>query len=213
VSSLYRWSPIDRWVEGGLAAISKDEAQAELVRRYLGTYGPATLVDIKWWTGWTVAETRKALGAIEAREVELPDGRSAWVNRDGDARGATTRPGDGESWIALLPALDSTTMGWQERGWFLDPHAKRLFDRNGNAGPTIWVDGRIVGGWAQRPNGEIAVELLGDVGADARSRIDARAAALQAWLGDLRFVPRFRTPLEQELSRGLGSKQDAAGGS
>ena len=52
-------------------------------------------------------------------------------------------------WAALLPALDSTPMGWQRREWFLGQHAARLFDRTGNVGPTLWWDGRIVGGWAQ----------------------------------------------------------------
>jgi len=128
--------------------------------------------------------------------VDLDGGGTGYLLADDLEPSETPEP-----WVALLPALDATTMGWKDRDWYLGGYRAALFDRAGNAGPTIWVDGRIVGGWAQRPNGEIAVELLGDVGADARSRIDARAAALQAWLGDLRFVPRFRTPLEQELIR------------
>src|SRR5258705_7510306 len=62
VSSLYRWAPMDRWVQGRLATHPKAVAQAELVRAYLGTYGPATTIDVKWWTGWTVADSKKALG-------------------------------------------------------------------------------------------------------------------------------------------------------
>ena len=38
-----------------------------------------------------------------------------------------------------------TFMGWKERDWFLGEHAEPLFDRNGNAGPTVWRDGRVVG--------------------------------------------------------------------
>jgi winged helix DNA-binding protein len=199
VSSLYRWTSMDRWVPGGLPLMPKAEAQAELVRRYLATYGPATLVDVKWWTGWTVAESRKALAAAGAREVDLADGKRGWTLPDRETSSAdSTRPAD--SWVAFLPALDATTMGWQERGWFLDPHRPRLFDRNGNAGPTIWLDGRVVGGWIQRRNGEIVYELLEDVGADVTGLVESKAADLRDWLGDLRFVPRFRTPLEQELS-------------
>ena len=193
--------PIDRWVPGGLPSIPKDEAQAELVRRYLGTYGPATLVDVKWWTGWTVAETRKALGAIGAAEVNLDDGATGWALAGDDPASAEFRAAENaDPWVALLPALDATVMGWQERSWFLGPHAKRLFDRNGNAGPTIWLNGRVVGGWVQRKDGEVAWQLLEDVGTEAERLVDARAAALREWLAELRFVPRFRTPLEQELS-------------
>ena len=201
VSSLYRWVPMDRWVPGGLPSIPKHEAQAELVRRYLRTYGPATLLDVGWWTGWTVAETRGALRAVGAVEVDVGEGKTGWILPDDELGDAALRASKkAEPWVALLPALDSTVMGWQERGWFLGPHAKRLFDRNGNAGPTIWVDGRIVGGWIQRKDGEIAFELLEDVGREAERLIDAKAAALREWLADLRFVPRFRTPLEKDLS-------------
>jgi hypothetical protein len=90
-------------------------------------------------------------------------------------------------------------MGWQQRDWYLGEHKARLFDRNGNAGPTIWADGRIVGGWAQRSDGEIALRFLEPVKPDTRRLVEAKAADLQSWLGPIRFVPRFRTPLEQEL--------------
>jgi hypothetical protein len=91
-------------------------------------------------------------------------------------------------------------MGWRDRGWFLGEHAAALFDRSGNIGPTVWWDGRIVGGWAQRPDGEIVVRLLEDVGSAAAAAIAAEAENLQAWLGPARVTPRFRTPLERELS-------------
>jgi hypothetical protein len=92
-------------------------------------------------------------------------------------------------------------MGWKEREWYLSGHAPALFDRSGNPGPTIWVDGRIVGGWAQRKDGEVATRLLEDIGAEASSAVDDEAERLATWLGDVRVTPRFRTPLERELSR------------
>jgi hypothetical protein len=91
-------------------------------------------------------------------------------------------------------------MGWQERSWFLGPHQPHLFDTNGNVGPTVWADGRIVGGWAQRAGGEIAVRLLEDVGAETSAAVGAAADRLRSWIGDVRVTPRFRTPLERELS-------------
>ena len=62
------------------------------------------------------------------------------------------------------------------------------------------LDGLVVFGWPHRRSGEIRYELLEDVGAEARQAIEARVAALTAWLDALRFLPRFRTPLEQELT-------------
>jgi hypothetical protein len=101
---------------------------------------------------------------------------------------------------ALLPALDPTPMGWQSRDWYLGSHGTALFDRTGNIGPTVWWEGRIVGGWAQRGSGEVAYRLLEDPGSDAAAAIAAEAARLESWLGPSRVTPRFRTPLERELS-------------
>ena len=105
-----------------------------------------------------------------------------------------------EPWVALLPGLDPTTMGWQERGWYLGDHRPHVFDRNGNAGPTVWIDGRIVGGWAHRKSGEVVFRLLEDVGAERVALVAATAAELERWLGEIRVVPRFPAPLDKELS-------------
>jgi hypothetical protein len=99
-----------------------------------------------------------------------------------------------------LPAVDPTPMGYAQRDWYLGVHGPKLFDRSGNIGPTIWADGRIVGGWAQRKNGAIAYKLLEDVGSEAERSVDSAAHALGEWLGSVRLTPRFRTPLERELS-------------
>jgi hypothetical protein len=91
-------------------------------------------------------------------------------------------------------------MGWSEREWYLGRHGKVLFDRSGNAGPTIWVDGRIVGGWAQRASGEVAYKVLDDVGREAAAAIEGAAGDLTAFLGAVRVTPRFPTPLQKELA-------------
>lgn len=102
--------------------------------------------------------------------------------------------------MALLPGLDPTVMRWKERGWYLGEHERELFDSNGNAGPTVWCDGRIVGGWAQAADGEVRTRLFDDLGSEAARRVEAAAVSLAAWLGKERVTPRFRTPLEKELS-------------
>ena len=60
--------------------------------------------------------------------------------------------------------------------------------------------GRVVGGWSQRQDGEIAYRLLEDVGTDAEAAVAFEAESLADWLGDVRITPRFRTPLERELA-------------
>ena len=111
---------------------------------------------------------------------------------------------DTEHWVALLPALDPTPMGWQNRDWYLGPHGTELFDRTGNVSPTVWCDGRIVGGWAQRPSGDVVCKLLEDVGSEATAAIEEAAADLTNRLGTVRLTARARrpSPVEQELLRG-----------
>jgi hypothetical protein len=92
-------------------------------------------------------------------------------------------------------------MGWKERSWYLGEHAPLLFDRNGNASPTVWWDGRIIGGWAQAADGEIRFRLLEDVGADGIAAIEARASEVAARVGAARLSPRARarSPVESGL--------------
>jgi hypothetical protein len=169
-------------------------ARIELARRWLRTFGPAPVSDLQWWGGWTGGQTKAALAALPLAEVDL-DGQPGITLADD-----LEFPGEVAPVATLLPALDPTPMGWQERGWFLGQHRSALFDRTGNIGPTVWWEGRVVGGWAQRPSGEVAFRLLEDVGADAVAAVAAEAARLEAWLGPARATPRFRTPLERELS-------------
>ncbi|GAA2840674.1 winged helix DNA-binding domain-containing protein [Kitasatospora paracochleata] len=175
------------------------DAQAALAARWLASYGPATAEDLKWWTGWGVREVRAALAACDAVAVELEDGGEGYV-LPGDAE-AVAAPA--EPWAALLPSLDPTAMGWQQRDWYFGAALRgELVDRSGNIGPTVWWNGRIVGGWAQRADGEIVWELLG-AEADAASveaAVAVEAERLRGWVGDVRITPRFRTPLERRLS-------------
>jgi winged helix DNA-binding protein len=194
VSGQYRWSVVDAWLPEGVPELPRQDAQAELVARWLAGFGPATAADVKWWTGLTMGEVRPALAKAGAVEVDLDGSPGVALADDLDPVPAP------EPWAALLPALDPTTMGWAGRDFYLGPHRPVLFDRNGNAGPTVWWDGRVVGGWAQRKTGEVVLRLLEDVGADAAAAIDAEAARLADWLGPVTVTPRFRTPLERELT-------------
>jgi hypothetical protein len=195
LSSMYEWAPMERWLGDKLPDPPLEEAQAELVRRWLGTYGPGTLRDIQWWTGWTIAATKRAIAANAALEVELEGGRGYVLPTDTEP---TLDPGP---WVALLPALDTTTMAWKERTWYLGQLEGRLFDTAGNAGPTVWVNGQICGGWSVRETGEVVYSLLREVGRESADAIKRDAARLEAWIDGSRFIPRFRTPLERELSK------------
>lgn len=194
VSEQYRWADMADWLGEPIAGASEERASAELVRRWLWTFGPATETDMRWWTGWNLGQLRRALADIGAVEVGIDDDVGYLLPDDVEP---VANPGP---WVAFLPSLDPTAMGWKERDWYLGDRGDVLFDHNGNAGPTVWVDGRVVGGWAQRQNGEIVYEVFDDVGSEAALLIEEAAAALQQWMSDKVVTPRFRSPHDRELT-------------
>lgn len=195
VSGQYRWAETETWLGVPIGDPTLREASAGLLRRWLRSYGPATEIDVRWWTGWPVGQVRTALKDVEAVEVDLAEDRTGFVLADDIDDVAEPAP-----WVAFLPSLDTTVMGWKEREWYLGPHSRVLFDRNGNAGPTVWADGRVVGGWAQRENGEVIYELLEEVGSGVEDRIESRRCELEEWLGEVTVKPRFRSPHNIELT-------------
>lgn len=188
-SSRPTWTLMRDWLGADLEPLDEDVARARLVEAWLRRFGPGTELDVKWWLGSTLTAVRRALRDVGAVEVELDSGTGYVLPDDVDPVEPV------EAWVALLPALDPTTMGWFERDWYLGPHKSQVFDSTGNGGATIWVDGRIVGGWTVTQAGDVELVLLEDVGSDVRAALDAEAERLTAWLGGTPVLPRFPPPL------------------
>jgi hypothetical protein len=186
-----RWTPMAEWLPVRPGTTTPEFARAELVRRWLRTFGPATVTDIKWWFGNTLTWARHALRDLDAVEVDLDGAPGFALPDDLDVEPEV------EPWAALLPGLDVTTMGWFDRDWYLGEHRRQVFDSNGNGGPTAWWDGQIVGGWGQDADSRVQVQLLDDVGRDAQQALQRRAGELTAWLDGVRVSPRFPSPLSK----------------
>lgn len=195
ISGQYRWASTRAWLGEDQEPVAAPDATAALVRGWLRANGPGTELDLRWWTGLTARATRAALAAVDAVAVRLEGCSGLGFVLPDDLEPV----GGAEPAAALLPTLDATTMAWKERDWYLGPHGAMLFDRNGNAGPTVWWDGRVVGGWSQRRDGEIVVRLLGDVGAEAERAVEHEAERLASWLGDVRLSPGFLPPFQRAL--------------
>jgi len=176
-----RWTLMQDWLGEVPPAAPAEEGYAELVGRWLRSFGPGTEEDLVWWLGSTKGTVRAALAAVDAVEVSLDGGGTGWVLPDD-----TDPVGDVAPWAALLPVLDPTVMGWKGREWYLGAHGPELFDRNGNAGTTAWWDGRVVGCWVQDDAGVVEVRLLERLPAQARAALDVEAERLTAWLGGVR---------------------------
>ncbi len=192
INSQYLWQLADGIV---VDSLPKAEAQRDLTQQWLHAFGPATATDLRWWTGWTVTDTRQALAAAGASEVLLDDGEPGWCLPDDIEPDPAER-----TWTAALPGLDPTIMGWKRRDWYLDPDmTPTLFDRNGNGGPSLWVDGQVVGGWVQTVEGSLDYRLLADVGRDHITSLEGQLARLATFIGETRFKVRFPAPLQKEL--------------
>ena len=184
------WATAEEWLGAAPEPLEPRAGYAELVRRWLWSFGPGTEDDLVWWLGATKGAVRHALADVAAVPVALEDGSPAFLHPDDTDEVASPAP-----WAALLPALDPTTMGWRGRGFYLGDHAPRLFDRNGNGGPTAWWDGRIVGGWRQEDDGTVVVVPAGTLPRAARRPLADAAERLTAWFHGEVLRTTYQSPL------------------
>lgn len=191
------WARLDRWAPTAIPSLG--EGMAALTRAWLRAFGPATLADLAWWAGVPLGEARAALAALgrEVVQVEVrgwPGPRYAHADTALEDHGPPLPP-------ALLPGLDPSGMCVTDRGPFLDPDiAGPLWDRSGNLAPTVWVDGRIVGGWTCRKDGAVVYRILDPAARAHEGAVAEEARRLTEALAGEAPVPRFPTPLTRELA-------------
>lgn len=193
------WTLTRHWLGETPAPWATTDGYRELVRRWLSSFGPGTEEDLLWWLGATKSVVRTALADLDAVAVSLDHGGTGWLLPDD--LDPVPDPGP---WVALLPVLDPTVMGWKDRDFLLGPHRGQLFDYSGNAGTTAWVDGRVVGCWVQDDGGVVRLRLLEQVTTDARRALDAEAARLTDWLAGIRVTTTVPSPAMKAALADLG---------
>ena len=157
---------LDDWLPGPGPALPRDEALAALAQRYFTSHGPATVADIAWWAGLTMADAKRALAAAQGL-----------VAANGYSMAADATPaGEG---VFLLPGFDEYLLGYKDRADVLDPQfAGRIVPGgNGVFKPMIVVGGRIAGTWQRSAAGLSPEPFVPLKRADAR----ALAAAVQRY--------------------------------
>jgi Winged helix DNA-binding domain len=192
INGAYAYADAESWLPGGLGELDAQHAAAELANRWLQRFGPGTTADVQWWMGWTARRTKQALSDCGAVEAEL-EGEAGWLAAEDPPLGPVER------WVAVLPGLDPTIMGWKQREWYLPKTSLEVFDTVGNGGPSLWVDGRVVGAWAQSKDGSIHTHYFERVAASRRREIDQRIEQLKSWTGDTRFTIRFPGDIHAQL--------------
>jgi hypothetical protein len=165
---------------GASGPVQRDQALAELARRYLAGHGPAEDRDLARWAGLPLRDARKGLEAIASELVQRSDGLV-----DLRARAPVAAPPPPR----LLGAFDPLLLGWCSREAILREH-KAIVTVNGLFRPFALVDGRAVATWSL-PRGRVTIAPFGRLaGADA--------AALEADAGDVeRFLRGHSAPAER----------------
>ena len=147
---------LDEW-KPKTKSMLRDQALAELARRYFTSRGPATLQDFVWWSGLKVVDARAGLEAIALQLVrEKVAGQTHWMPQHMPARK------DRSPTTCLLPGFDEYLLGYKERTAVLDRSHSRKVCPGGNGvfRPTIVINGRIVGTWNRTFKGDrVAVEF------------------------------------------------------
>jgi hypothetical protein len=154
----------------------RDEALAELTRRYFQSHGPATAHDFAWWAGLTVAEAKDGIGgAGKALTREMIDGGETW-----SAAGAADAVNEAGPVVRLLPMYDEYLVAYRDRSASVSPAQMGSYG-SGNNPVFSWViliDGQARGIWKRTVKKDtVEVELMpdGPLSAIERDALDAEA--------------------------------------
>jgi hypothetical protein len=170
-----------------LGPIGETEAMAAVVEQYLRCFGPASKVDIAWWTGFGKSEVDRAVTSLGPRlaQVALSEsGRSGLLLQE-DVENLVRTPLPDSLPISLLPLLDGYLMGYRERERYLRPeHRDFVFDRGGNATSTVLFNGAIIGvwDWEERPRPVVKVHYLERVNKGSRALVEEEARRIGRFL-------------------------------
>jgi hypothetical protein len=151
----------------------RDDSLAELARRYLRAYAPATDRDLARWSALPLRDVRLGLERIagELSEVDVGGERLLTLGRlPRAARGPVVR---------LLGAYDNYNLAYSSRAFALpSEHEKRLAPGGGIIRPALVADGRVAGTWGSKRSGNrltITIEPFRSLDAAAVDAIEAEA--------------------------------------
>ena len=174
----------DRWLDAW-SMPEPEEAWREIVRRYLGAYGPADRVEFARWWGMQPAPAGRILQASgdELEEVGV-EGSRGWVPA-GDA--AQIAKATVRAPARLLPAFDVYVAGARPKSALVERRLEgRVFRQAGWITPVVLVDGMVTGVWGHERRGtdiEVTVEPFAKLSAARRREVAEEADRLGAFLG------------------------------
>ena len=156
------------------------EARAEMFRRYLAAFGPATRRDLTAWSMMHVPEINAALELLEPlRRFRDEQGRELLdVPRTPLPDPTTPAP------VRFLPKWDNVLLAWADRTRVLpEQYRKTVIRMNGDVAQTFLLDGFVAGIWRVE-NGRVVTEPFARLSRSERHDVEDEAARLEAFLAD-----------------------------
>ena len=155
------------------------EARAEMLRRYLAAFGPATVRDMNAWSMMHVPELRAALALLELRRFRDVRGKELL-----DVPRAPLPDPDVRAPARFLPKWDNVLLGFADRTRIMpEPYRKRIVGANGDVAPTFLVDGFVAGMW-RAVKGRVVLEPFQKLSRADRAELEEEAARLEVFLAD-----------------------------
>lgn len=154
----HRFARVDRWlpdVEYG--SVTEDEAKAALARRYLRSYGPASVSDFAYWAGMKVRETNPIFEGISnsLAEVTVSGQRRKLLILEEDTQSLLDAD-RGPNVARLLPKFDALIMGHRDKTRFIDPSTRSsIFLPTAEVAATMLLNGMIEGVWGMKKDRKV----------------------------------------------------------
>ncbi|MGH7501878.1 MAG: winged helix DNA-binding domain-containing protein [Longimicrobiales bacterium] len=173
-------------------SLPRDEALAELARRYVTSHGPATVKDFAWWSGLTLADVRRGIEIAAPRlETFSVDGRSYWSAGPAPASHHETAPT-----AHLMQGYDEYIVAYSESRDVLIPDGITGSPRfRPPFTHALIIDGMLAGHWRRLPRANtlaLEVQLLRALNRRDMAALDAAADRYRQFAGaqhvDLRFL-------------------------
>ncbi len=184
----------DRWLPKRPKTHRPVDAEAELIRRYLHSFGPADAKDFRMWAGVYMTQVRPALARLRGELVDVDvGGRRCQMLREDLPRLEASEADRGV--VRLLPSFDPFLLGHADRGHLVDRgHYKRVYKDQGWLAPVVLLDGRVAGTWSYRRGSRtLAVDVrpFAPIPARTRAKVKEQAQDLARFLGARGVAVRF----------------------
>jgi hypothetical protein len=187
-SNIHTYFPFDEYFPDlDLSESDTSGAKEQMIRQYLSSYGPVSVKDIAWWTGFPMGDVKKILDNLKSDtiSVEISGISGSYILLSSDVESLDSMEIPLSPRVFLLPALDPYLMGFKDRRRFLDDaYADWIYDRSGNATNSILVDGQIAGiwDWIDQKESEIRFHLFADTGTEIKKIVISKATELGHFL-------------------------------